>query len=201
MRVALRTRLMLVPFQPVGTNGVRRPAAARTSAALGVHLVKQVGTALAGLGLLASLGLASCRDSSVVRVYVEPTYEKDRLEQILRQYPGVILVAKSDAEVGLRVGALPDDPARPRTRRALIHAREAETGYEAYAVVEFVPGRNPRGGRARWASSYESGVREDDVGDILFEVVREAAHHQHAGHRHSLDEMVARLHSTPVAAD
>jgi len=156
---------------------------------------------LAALGLLASLGLAGCRDSDAVRVYVEPTYEKDRLEQILRQYPEVKLVAKSDAEVGLRVEALPSDPARPQVRRATVRAREVNTGYEAYAVAEFVRGRNPRGGRARWASSYEGGIREDDVGDILFEVVREAAHHQHAGHRHSLDELVARLHSAPVAAD
>ncbi len=157
---------------------------------------------LPGLALLAALGLAGCRDTGLVRVYVEPAYEKDRLELILRQYPGVRLVAKKDADVGLRVEALPDNPAeRPRVRRALVHAREVETGYEAYAVIEFLRAQNPRGGRARWASSYEGGIREDDVGDILFEVVREAAHHQHAGHRHSLDEVVARLHSSPGTAD
>ncbi|MGH9788672.1 MAG: hypothetical protein ACRD4U_08250 [Candidatus Acidiferrales bacterium] len=158
---------------------------------------------LAGLGLLAALGLAGCRDSSsVVRVYVEPTYEKDRLERILAQYPDIRLEAREGEGVSLRVEALPDDPAEyPRTRRALIRAREVKTGYEAYAVAEFLRVQNPRGGRARWASSYEGGIREDDVGDILFEVVREAAHHQHAGHRHSLDELVARLHSTTSVAD
>jgi len=157
---------------------------------------------LLGLALLATLGLAGCRDSGVVRVYVEPTYEKDRLELILRQYPGARLVAKDDADVGLRVEALPDNPAeRPRVRRALVRARETESGYEAYAVIEFLRAQNPRGGRARWASSYEGGIREDDVGDILFEVSREAANHEHAGHRHSLDELVARLHSSPGTAD
>jgi len=111
-------------------------------------------------------------------------------------------VAKADAEVGLRVEALPDDPrAYPRVRRAVVHAREVKSGYQAYAVIEFLRVQNPRGGRARWANSYESGVREDDVGDILVEVVREAAQHQHAGHRHSLDELVARLHSSPGTAD
>lgn len=157
---------------------------------------------LAGLALLAALGLAGCRDTGVVRVYVEPTYEKDRLELILRQYPGVRLVAKNEAEVGLRVEALPDDPrAYPRVRRAVVHARDVKTDYDAYAVAEFLRVQNARGGRARWANSYESGVREDDVGDILFEVVREAATHAHPDHRHSLDELVARLHSAPTVAD
>jgi len=157
---------------------------------------------LLGLALLAALGLAGCRNTGVVRVYVEPTYEKDRLELILRQYPGVRLVAKNDADVGLRVEALPDDPrAYPRIRRALVHAREVKTGYEAYAVVEFLRVQNARGGRARWANSYESGIREDDVGDILFEVVHEAATHEHPDHRHSLDELVARLHSAMTVAD
>jgi hypothetical protein len=157
---------------------------------------------LGGLAVLGALVLAGCGNERPIRLYIEPTYEKDRLELILRQYPGVKLTAKSEAEVGLRVEALPDDPGTyPRVRRALVHAREVRTGYQAYAVIEFLRVRNPRGGRARWANSYESGVREDDVGDILFEVVREAAEHQHAGHRHSLDELVARLHSTPGAAD
>lgn len=157
---------------------------------------------LLGLALLAALGLAGCRNTGAVRVYVEPTYEKDRLELILRQYPGVRLVAKNDADVGLRVEALPDDPrAYPRIRRALVHAREVKTGYEAYAVVEFLRVQNARGGRARWANSYESGIREDDVGDILFEVVHEAATHEHPDHWHSLDELVARLHSAMTVAD
>jgi len=158
--------------------------------------------ALAGAALLAALGLAGCRETGVVRVYVEPTYEKDRLERILAQYPDVRLQTREGEGVSLRVEALPDNPVeRPRVRRALVRARETESGYEAYAVIEFLRAQNPRGGRARWASSYEGGIREDDVGDVLVEVVREAANHEHTGHRHSLDELVARLHSAPVAAD
>jgi hypothetical protein len=156
----------------------------------------------AGVALLVALALAGCGNSRQIRVYVEPTYEKDRLEQILLQYPEVKLVREGTDAVSLRVEALPEDPAvYPRVRRALVRAREGQTGYEAYAVAQFLRAKNARGGRARWTSSYESGVREDDVGDILVEVAREAAHHQHAGHRHSLDELVARLQSTPAAAD
>lgn len=156
---------------------------------------KHIRLLLAGAAALAALGLAACSGSRPIRVYVEPTYERDRLEKILQLYPEVKLVAAGREDVSLRVEALPDSPAAPRVRRALVRARERESGYEAYAVAEFLRVRNARGGRARWASSYEGGVREDDVGDIFVEVIREADIHDHADHRHSLDDLLARLHS------
>jgi len=139
----------------------------------------------------AALGLAACGDSGRIRVYVEPTYEQDKLELLLRRFPEVRVVSHQDtADVRLRVEGVPDE-----RLKATIRARQPRSQYEAYAVAEFLRVRNAHGGRARWVSSFTQGVREDDVDQILLEVVREAARQEHRGQEKSPAEVERALHA------
>jgi len=148
------------------------------------------------LGLLvgacaAALGLAACSDAGRVRVYVEPTYEQDKLQLLLSRSPEVRVVSEEGAaDVNLRVEAVPN-----QRLKATIRAREPRSQYEAYAVAEFLRVRNSHGGRARWVSSFTDGVREDDVDAILLEVVREAARQEHRGQEKPPAEVERALHA------
>lgn len=134
---------------------------------------------LAGAAAAVALAFAACGSSERIRVYVEPTYEQDRLQELLASYPEVkVLFQPGTEDVTLRVEAARDERAAGSPRAAL-RARDRQSGYEVYAVAEFLPVRNARGGRARWVNSYTRGVREDDMAEILIQVVREAAHQEH----------------------
>ncbi|MBI2955823.1 MAG: hypothetical protein HYY26_00790 [Acidobacteria bacterium] len=155
------------------------------------------------LGLLAglaALGLAACSQGERIRVYIEPTYERDRLEEILALHPEVVFVYPGTEDISLRVEAVREEAGVRRIPRASIRAHARKTGYKAFAVAEFLPVHNDRGGRARWASSFDGGVREDDVADILFEVVREAARENPRPRQRSLAQLLAAFHS-PTDAD
>lgn len=134
---------------------------------------------LGGAVLAAVLGMAACGGSGAIRVYVEPTYERDRLQELLALHPEVkVLIFPGTEDVTLRVEAVPEERS-PGSPHAHIRARQPRNHYEVYAVAEFLRVRNPRGGRARWVSSYAQGIREDDVSEILFQVVCEAARQEH----------------------
>lgn len=138
------------------------------------------------LGFLVLAGLvAGCAwyllgyDGQTIRVYVEETYEQDRLQRLLAREPDVkVLGDVASAEVTLRVEAAPLEKGE-RLPRAQIRARHIRTGYEVYALAQFLPVRNGHGGRARWLSSYSEEIREDDIDAILAQVVREAAQQEH----------------------
>ncbi len=148
----------------------------------------------------AALGLAACGASGPVRVYVEPTYEQDRLQKILATHPEFLVLQHPGTEdVTLRVEGVPrESPEAPL--RATLRARHPGRRYEIYAVAEFLPVRNGHGGRARWVASYADGVREDDVDRILFEVVREAASQEHRDIQRPFAEVERALHSTTPAS-
>lgn len=150
--------------------------------------------------LLALVGLAACGGSERIRVYVEPTYEQDRLQTLLAAYPEFkVLIQPGTEDVSLRVEAIPQE-GTGGSPRATLRARERRTGYEVYAVAEFLPVRNAHGGRARWVSSYADGVMEDDVGEILFQVVREAARQEHRDHQRPATEVDRALLATTPAS-
>lgn len=138
-----------------------------------------------GGAVLLAVGLVWLVHSSgeqPIRVFVEPTYEQDRLQKLLALYPDVTVVAGSGSEdVTLRVEGV-TDPEWGRTPRAAIRARQRQSGYEVHALAEFLPVRNGKGGRAQWMSSYSNPLHVDDVADILYQVVREAAREEHREH-------------------
>lgn len=154
----------------------------------------QLGLLLAAIG--AALGLAGCGSSGPIRVYVEPTYEQDRLQRLLAQQSDVkVLLHPGTEDVTLRVEGVPrESPQAPL--RATLRARHPRRRYEVYAVAEFLPVRNGHGGRARWVSSFADDVREDDVDHILLEVVREAATQEHRHIQRPFTEVERALHST-----
>lgn len=155
---------------------------------------------LLGAVLLAVLGLTACGSSERIRVYVEPTYEQDRLQQLLAAYPDVqVLILPGTEDVSLRVEAVPEKQTSG-SPRATLRARERRSGYEVYAVAEFLRVRNAHGGRARWVSSYAEGVREDDVGEVLYEVVREAARQEHRSYQRPPMEVDRALLASPPAS-
>ena len=150
--------------------------------------------------LLALLGLAACGSSERIRVYVEPTYEQDRLQELLASYPDVkVLFQPGTEDVTLRVEAVPEERTAG-SLRATLRARDRRSGYEVYAVAEFLPVRNARGGRARWVSSYADGIMEDDVAEILIQVVREAARQEHRNHQRPAIEVDRALLATTSAS-
>ncbi|MBI4466390.1 MAG: hypothetical protein HY656_03035 [Acidobacteria bacterium] len=155
---------------------------------------------LLGASLLVALGFAACGGSGAIRVYVEPTYEQGRLQRLLGLHPEVIVLTHPGTEeVLVRVEAVPEERSAGLPR-ATIRAREPRSGYEVYAVAEFLRVRNARGGRARWVSSFADEIREDDVDWILFEVVREAARQQHRDTWRPPAEVERALHATiPVS--
>ena len=133
-----------------------------------------------GLALMLALGWQVFgRGQSRVRVFVEPSYERARLQRLLALQPGLKVLAQSGTEdVTLLVEAAPAEKGE-RLPRAAVRARSPRTGYEVHALAQFLPVRNARGGRARWMSSYENGLREDDIAEILHRVVLEAARQEH----------------------
>lgn len=149
----------------------------------------------------AAIGLAACSGSEQIRVYVEPTYEQGRLLRLLARHPEVkLLIQPGTEDVSLRVEAVRDERAERHTRRATIRAHERRTGYVVYALAEFLPVRNTHGGRARWVNSYSDEIREDDVDEILFQVVREAARQEHRDHQRPPAEVErALLSATPTS--
>lgn len=155
---------------------------------------------LGWLAALAVLGLAACGLGGPIRVYVEPTYEQDRLQELLAGDPELFVVPHPGTEeVSLRVEAAPrESPQAPP--RASIHARELGSGYEVFALAEFLPVRNSHGGRARWVSSFSSGLREDYVDEILRQVVLEAARQDHRDTQRTFTEVERALHSTTPAS-
>lgn len=147
------------------------------------------------LGALAALGLAACSNVGPIRVYVEPTYEQNRLQQLLARNPEFkVLLDPGTEDVTLRVEAVPAGESSDLPR-ATIHALEPRTHYEVYAVAEFLRVRNTHGGRARWVSSYADEVREDDVDQILYTVVREAARQEHRSYQRPPSQVERALHS------
>ena len=154
----------------------------------------QLGLVLAAVG--AALGLGACGASGPVRVYVEPTYEQDRLQLLLARHPEVkVLLHPGTEDVTLRVEGVPrESPQAPL--RASLRARHHRRRYEVYAVAEFLPVRNGHGGRARWVSSFAEGVREDDVDRILLELVQEAASQEHRSIQRPFTEVERALHTT-----
>src|SRR3989338_7584031 len=97
----------------------------------------QLGLVLAAVG--AALGLGACGASGPGRVYVEPTYEQDRLQLLLAQHPEVkVLLQPGTEDVTLRVEGVPrESPQAPL--RATLRARQHRRRYEIYAVAEFLP--------------------------------------------------------------
>jgi hypothetical protein len=148
----------------------------------------------------AALGLGACGAGGPIRVYVEPTYEQDRLQKILATHAEFrVLPHPGTEDVTLRVEGVPrESPQAPL--RATLRARHPARRYEVYAVAEFLPVRNGHGGRARWVASYADGVREDDVDRILFEIVTEAATQEHRHIQRPLTEVERALHSTTPAS-
>ena len=158
----------------------------------------QLGLLLAAVA--AALGLGACSAGGPIRVYVEPTYEQDRLQKILATHPEFLVLQHPGTEdVTLRVEGVPrESPEAPL--RATLRARQHRRRYEIYAVAEFLPVRNGHGGRARWVSSFADGVREDDVDRILFEIVKEAASQEHRYIQRPFTEVERALHSTTPAS-
>ena len=158
----------------------------------------QLGLLLAAVA--AALGLGACSAGGPIRVYVEPTYEQDRLQKILSTHPEFLVLQHPGTEdVTLRVEGVPrESPEAPL--RATLRARQHRRRYEIYAVAEFLPVRNGHGGRARWVSSFADGVREDDVDRILLEIVKEAATQEHRYIQRPFTEVERALHSTTPAS-
>ena len=158
---------------------------------------------IAQLAFLALLGwlLAACGTSGPIRVYVEPTYEQDKLEQLLAAYPGLkVLWHPGSEDVSLRVEAA-RLPASVRTLRAVVRARARRTGYEVHAIADLLPHKSREALRARWVNSYSRGSYEDNFPDILHEVVLEAARASHRDFQRTREE-VERVATTlpPIAS-
>lgn len=144
---------------------------------------------LAFLWLGAGLVLAACQGNARIRVYVEPTYEQDKLEQILALYPDVkLLLHPGTEDVSLRVEAVPQ-PATVHTLRASLRARARRTDYEVHAVAELLPRKSNEILRVRWVNSYSREVFEDTFADILHQVVAEAARGDHRDFQRSPEEV------------
>ncbi|MFQ5926728.1 MAG: hypothetical protein ACE5MH_04770 [Terriglobia bacterium] len=142
---------------------------------------------LAVLGVV--LLLSACQGSSRIRVYVEPTYEQDKLQQLLVGYPDLKLLLHSGTEdVALRVEAIPQ-PTSVRTLRAAVRARARRTGYEVHAVADLLPRKSHEVLRARWVNSYRRGISEDSFADILHQVLVEAARASHKHFQRSREEV------------
>src|SRR3972149_6562350 len=86
----------------------------------------QLGLLLAGGG--AALGLGACSAGGPIRVYVEPTYEQDRLQKILATHPEFLVLQHPGTEdVTLRVEGVPrESPEAPL--RATLRARRGPPG-------------------------------------------------------------------------
>ena len=154
-----------------------------------------------GLAVLLALGWQVFgRGQSRVRVFVEPAYERARLQRLLALQPDLMVLSRSGTEdVTLLVKAAPAEKGE-RLPRAAIRARSAGTGYEVYALAQFLPVRNARGGRARWMSSYEDGLREDDIAEILYRVVLEAARQKHPDVWHTPAEIQRAMRGVPPSS-
>lgn len=151
------------------------------------------------LGLL--LALAACQSNGRIRVYVEPTYEQDKLQQMLGVHPDVrLLLMPGTEDVSVRVEAV-RQPVAVRTLRAAVRVRARRTGYEVHAVAELLPRRSEEGPRARWVNSYSRGVYEDTFAEILHQIVVEAARAQHRDFQRSPEEVerAAAVISAPPA--
>jgi len=130
----------------------------------------QLGLVLAAVG--AALGLGACGASGPVRVYVEPTYEQDRLQLLLARHPEVkVLLHPGTEDVTLRVEGVPrESPQAPL--RASLRARHHRRRYEVYAVAEAEAAapperpmaRCPRMRRARSPSRVTGLSSIDDAG-------------------------------------
>ncbi len=146
---------------------------------------------IAQLGFLALLGglLAACSSNGAIRVYVEPTYEQDKLQQLLAAYPELKLLWHPGTEdVSLRVEAA-RMPASVRTVRAVVRARARRSGYEVHAIADLLPRKSQEALRARWVNSYSRGFFEDNFPDILHEVVLEAARANHRDFQRTREEV------------
>lgn len=154
----------------------------------------------AGLGAVAALLLSACGGSDTIRVYVEPTYEQNHLQKLLALHREVRVLAYPGTEdVRLRVEGV-EERGSTGLPKAAIHARHRETGYEAYAVAEFLRVQNSHGGRARWVASFTDGVRVNDIDEILFQVVRAAALGEGPNKQITPEEIERALHSRTPAS-
>ncbi len=157
---------------------------------------KLAAVVLAGVG---ALWLSACGDSGRIRVYVEPTYEQNNLQKLLALHEEVkVLPYPGTEDVSLRVEGV--EEGSNGLPKAAIRARHRETGYEAYAVAQFLRVRNARGGRARWMASFKDDVKEDDIDEILFQVVQAAARGEGRDHQIPPEEIERALHSTTPAS-
>lgn len=142
---------------------------------------------LALLGFV--LALAACQANGSIRVYVEPTYEQKKLQQLLAAYPDLhLLLHPGTEDVSLRVEAIPQ-PASVRSVRAAIRAQARRSGYEVYAVAELLPHKSQEALRARWVNSYMRGLFEDNFADILHLIAVEGAREDHRTFQRTREEV------------
>ncbi|MFQ5816490.1 MAG: hypothetical protein ACE5H2_00860 [Terriglobia bacterium] len=156
-------------------------------------------SALAVVGVALVLAASALRDARI-RLYVEPTYEQDKLQRLLVGYPDLrVVLLPGTEDVALRVKAIPQ-PASIRTLRAAVRAHARRTGYEVYAVAELLPRKSHEVLRARWVNSYGPGIFEDAFSDLLHQVVVEAARASHKHFQRTPEEVeraAAAIESSP----
>lgn len=136
-----------------------------------------------------ALVLSACQGNGRIRLFVEPTYEQDKLQQLLAPRPDLhLLVYPGSEDIALRVEAVPQ-PAPVRSLRAIVRARARRTGYEVHAVAELLPHKSNEVIRARWVNSYSREILEDTFADILYQVVVEAARGNHKDFQRTREEV------------
>lgn len=135
------------------------------------------------------LVLSACQGNGRIRLFVEPTYEQDKLQQLLVPRPDLhLLVHPGSEDIALRVEAVPQ-PVPVRSLRAIVRARARRTGYEVHAVAELLPRKSNEVIRARWVNSYSREILEDTFADILYQVVVEAARGNHKDFQRTREEV------------